>query len=61
MNAEVEKEGLAQLEALGFCVKCSRPFVRQWIAVSMPKPSKSLTGYEKVCPGCLLEMISKPE
>jgi hypothetical protein len=59
MSNELEKEGLAQLEALGFCNRCGRPFVRQWVALSAR--GKSFTGYEKICPGCLLELISKPD
>lgn len=61
MNSELEKEGLAQLDALGFCKRCGRAFLRQWIALSTPDKSKSFTGYEKICPGCLLTLISADE
>jgi hypothetical protein len=56
---ELEKEGLAQLQALGFCVRCCQPFVREYIKVRIP--GSKLEGWEKVCPGCMISLIVNPD
>lgn len=50
---EVEKEGMDQLERLAFCARCTRPFLRQWV--------ERFKKWSKVCPGCLLKLIMKPD
>jgi len=49
----------SRLEALGFCVRCCQPFVRQYIKVRIP--GSKLEGWEKVCPGCMISLIVNPD
>lgn len=59
MTDELVKEGVAQLEALGFCVRCARPFVRQYIKARIP--GSKIEGWEKVCPSCMIKIITSED